>query len=347
MARRGGCRKKTALLLFLSLVIAALLVVIGFILFYMQGSGPLTSETLARVKKGTGVSGIASTLEGQGVIRHPLLFRIGYYAYYPKTSLKAGEYLLPAGATPLDVLEKLAKGEVYERVVTVPEGFSALQVMAAINSAEGLEGEKLTTIKEGTVLPETYQYIAGETYAELLARMQAAHTEAVNKLWENRGAAIPVKNLEQAIALASVVEKETGVASERPEVAAVFTNRLTKGMPLQSDPTVIYAITGGLPLGRALSRRDLDETISAYNTYKNAGLPPGPICNPGIESIKAVLNPPSSDYLYFVADGKGGHVFAKTLDEHNRNVRLYKLELSKQRAAAKAAAAAPAAGKAN
>jgi UPF0755 protein len=267
--------------------------------------------------------------------------------YYAKTPLKAGEYQVPAGATPLEVLGKIADGEVFKRVVTVPEGFSAAQVMAALNGAEGLEGEPPTAVREGSVLPETYQYIWGETREEVLARMQQAHSAATQKLWEQRAAALPVKSLEEAIVLASVVEKETGLPGERPDVAAVFTNRLMKGMPLQSDPTVIYAITKGLPLGRALTRRDLEETASPYNTYKVGGLPPGPICNPGLESIKAVLNPPSTNFLYFVATGTGGHVFATTLDEHNRNVRRYKLELSKQKAAAKAAASSPAAGKSN
>jgi UPF0755 protein len=196
-------------------------------------------------------------------------------------------------------------------------------------------------IKEGSILPETYQYIWGETRQEVLSRMQAAHEAYIGKLWQQRAAGLPFETSEEAITLASIVEKETGLPAERPRIASVFINRLQKKMPLQSDPTVIYAITQGKPLGRALSRRDLEDTQSPYNTYLHGGLPPGPIASPGKESLAAVLSPVFSDDLYFVATGTGGHVFSASLDEHNRNVRRYKLELLKQRAEQKAQAAGP------
>ncbi len=219
-----------------------------------------------------------------------------------------------------DTLELMVSGKTVARRLTLPEGLTSFEVVALVQKAEGLEGEVQAVPPEGTLLPETYHYARGETRAEVVARMGRALDQVLDELWPERAPGLPISSPEQAVVLASIVEKETAVADERPLVASVFVNRLKKGMRLQSDPTVVYGLTGGKgPLGRALTRKDL-QTPSPYNTYLADGLPPGPIANPGRASIEAVLNPAKTEYLYFVADGDGGHRFAKTLAEHNRNV---------------------------
>lgn len=295
--------------------------------------GPLTEQRFFVVEKGSGVSAIAAALADKKIIDADdiLLFRFAARVGNVHTKLKAGEYEFPARVSIRNILDKLARGEIYQRRVTVREGLTSWQVVNILNESKELSGDKIMEIPpEGSLLPETYSYVIGDTRQAKIGEMKKAMEEALYELWRERDETIPILSEAEAIILASIVEKETGVASERARIAGVFENRLRRGIPLQTDPTVIYAITGGKiqdngmgPLGRRLLRDDLD-FASPYNTYKNPGLPPGPICNPGRDSIKAVLNPEKHNYIYFVADGTGGHVFAETLDEHNRNVEKWR-----------------------
>ena len=247
------------------------------------------------------------------------LFRTAARAHELVPSLKAGEFEMPANASLIDVIRILKEGKPLLRFVTIPEGRTTAQALALVEAAPVLEGGVTLDPAEGALLPETYAYERGEARDAVVARMMAAHDETLASLWAERAADLPIDTPEEAVILASIVEKETGVASERPRVAAVFVNRLRKGMRLQSDPTIIYGLTGGEPLGRGILQSELKRD-TGYNTYIIRGLPPTPIANPGRESLAAVMNPPQTDELYFVADGTGGHVFASTLAEHNRNV---------------------------
>ncbi|WP_191253164.1 endolytic transglycosylase MltG [Kordiimonas sediminis] len=233
--------------------------------------------------------------------------------------LQAGEYRITPDQTLESFLNSIVKGERIQRRLVVPEGLSSKQVAILVENSFGIEVSRPITISEGSVLPDTYFYERGETADAIISRMQTALASELERLWDQRANDLPIKSKAEAIILASIVEKETAVARERPLVAAVFINRLRQGMRLQSDPTIIYGITQGLPLGRGITRSEL-RTETPYNTYRINGLPPGPIANAGLDSIKAVLNPPDVPYYYFVADGSGGHAFAKTLKEHNRNV---------------------------
>lgn len=239
--------------------------------------------------------------------------------------LKAGEYAFPAGMTPAEVIAKVTRGEVVVHKVTIPEGWSSFQVRDALLKEPLLTGE-LPAIAEGSLLPDTMHFQRGESRASVIARMQKAQNELMAKLWPTRMANLPLMTPQEVLILASIVEKETGEVDERTLVAGVFVNRLRLGMPLQSDPTVVYGVEmgqGGRPMGRELSRADLQrDTI--YNTYTRNGLTPTPICNPGRKAIEAVLNPAHTEALYFVATGTGGHRFAATLKEHEANVVAYR-----------------------
>ncbi len=303
---------------------------IGYFFYWQTSPNRLLEDETVIIASGTGVSGIAGALAEQKVIDNPLLFKAMVVIEGEQKALKAGEYLFAAGSTPQEVMQQLSKGEVVVHSITIVEGMKSAQILARINAAELLEGEPIATIEEGSVLPETYHYQRGETRAAVLARMQTALQDAFEPLWETRQENLPFTTKREAIILASIVEKETGVDGERGLVASVFVNRLRKGMKLQSDPTVIHAteLRTGKPMERQLFTGDLQRD-HPYNTYTRVGLTPGPICNPGIEAIKAVLNPPSSDYFYFVATGNGGHRFARTLSEHNQNVADYRRVLRK------------------
>jgi len=281
---------------------------------------PIPNGTLVYVQPNSSVNKIADRLYQDNVIFDPLMFKIGARLARAKGTLKAGEYLLPATLSTAEMIHILQSGKTHQRRVTIPEGLMAVEIIALINATDGLEGEITTIPDEGSLLPETYHFSKGMDRADLLSRMKKGLEATLDDLWPTRAADLPVKTKEEAIILASVVEKETGIAAERARVAGVFVNRLRMGMPLQSDPTVIYAITlGKEKLARPLYRKDLN-IDSPYNTYQVRGLPPGPIANPGRDSLAAVLNPEEHDYLYFVADGTGGHAFGKTLEEHSRNV---------------------------
>lgn len=298
----------------------------GVAIYKFLGAGPLTEQRLVHVKSGMGVGAIAALLEEEQIIESGLIFNIAARLTDHEGFLKAGEYDFPAKVSMAEALKMIRDGDVFERKVTIPEGLTSYQVVKILNAREDLEGEISQIPDEGTLLPETYLFVAGETRSDKIQKMQAASQKILDAAWENRQEDLPIKTKEEALTLASIIEKETSVADERRRVAGVFINRLRKGMPLQTDPTVIYAITKGKiqdegkgPLGRRLLRKDL-QFDDPYNTYKYPGLPPGPIANPGKASIEAAVNPEAHDYIYFVADGTGGHAFAKTLSQHNANV---------------------------
>ncbi len=308
--------------------------------------GPLETAKDISIKRGSGTSAIAKTLHAEGVISNDLIFQAGVLARQAQSKLKAGEYRFEAGDSMAAVLDKLVRGEVVAYKITIPEGLTSQQIVARLMAKEDLSGEILTVPPEGSLLPQTYNFRRGEDRNKVLERMRDAQKTVVEKYWETRVADLPVKTPGEALILASIVEKETGVAEERRRVAAVFVNRLKKGIRLQSDPTIIYGLVGGQgKLGRPILRSEIDKK-TAYNTYHINGLPPTPIANPGEAAIAAVLNPLKTDELYFVADGTGGHAFSKTLEEHNKKVRVWRKIARERREKAKkeAAAAAAAAG---
>lgn len=303
--------------------IGALFGIAYWFLTEVERPGPLAEERIHIVPSGAGVNRIAHALEEDGIITNQMLFRA--WSRYRKADgrLQAGEYQVPAGASMAEVLDLLVSGKTVLHRVTIPEGLTSYQAAALINEAAPLTGTAETP-PEGSILPETYTFTRDEDRAALVGRMSDAMAETLAELWEKRAPDLPIKTPEEAVILASIVERETGVPEERPRVAAVFVNRLRKGMRLQSDPTIIYALSGGKGrLDRQLLFKDL-ELKDPYNTYYVKGLPPGPICNPGRASLAAVLNPPQTKELYFVTDGTGGHVFASTLAEHERNVRKWR-----------------------
>ena len=282
--------------------------------------GPLGEETTVVLPNGVSLNGIAVQLAEAGVIERPLLFKLGVRLSGAARELRAGEFAFVAGISARGVMEVLVEGRTVVRRITVPEGWMTFQIIELVAAADGLEGEVPDGFAEGALLPETYHFSLGESRAEVTGRMAAAMRDAVEELWAGRAEGLPFDTPEAAVILASIVEKETGFAGERAHIAGVFINRLRKGMRLQSDPTVIYAITKGLSqLDRPIRKSEL-ERDDPYNTYVVFGLPPTPIANPGRAALEAVLNPLATKDLYFVADGSGGHVFARTLVEHNRNV---------------------------
>ncbi|MHA1151089.1 MAG: endolytic transglycosylase MltG [Alphaproteobacteria bacterium] len=308
----------------MAFAVSALVVAGGLFAFYgldrFERPGPLAADTVIYIPQGAGVEAIARQLHEAGAIEDPLMFRLGVRLLRAGHELRAGEYLFAAALSTRDTIDLLRRGETVVRRLTLAEGLTSHEIVALVEQAEALEGRVDIAPPEGSLLPETYHYARGDRRAEVIARMGRARDRLLSELWLARAPNLPVATPEQAVVLASIIEKETGVAAERARVASVFVNRLRKGMRLQSDPTVVYGLTGGKgPLGRALTRKDL-QAPSPYNTYLNPGLPPGPIANPGRASLEAVLDPAKTAFLYFVADGSGGHAFAKTLAEHNRNV---------------------------
>lgn len=286
--------------------------------------GPLTGPATLIIPKGEGVGAMARRLEAAGILENGFLFRIGVQLSGNDRALRAGEYEFPAQVSPHEVMEALVRGEMVHRRLTVAEGLTTASVVALIAAAEGLEGEITEMPSEGALLPETYTYVWGETRDSMIVQMRRAMEETLRDLWAGRAEGLPLDTPEEGLILASIVERETAIPEERPRVAAVFLNRLKRGMRLQSDPTVVYALSKGEgSLDRPLTQADLD-TEDPYNTYRIQGFPPGPIANPGRAAIEAVMHPLETDELYFVADGSGGHVFARTLKEHRKNVRRWK-----------------------
>jgi len=298
----------------------------GFFYVKAKAQAPGLNEQPVRVliDPGLGVSAIAQRLKAAGVTHQPLVFRIWARLTEAHTKLRAGEYDLPARVSAVQVLDILKGGKTVVRRLTLAEGLSVTEALMVIQDAEGLQGDITDIPDEGGLLPETYYYSWGGSRNALIGRMADDMEAALSQLWAERSENFILTSPKSVLILASIVEKETAVAAERPKIAAVFLNRLKKGMRLQSDPTVVYALTDGSgALGRALTRGDL-KIDSPFNTYRVRGLPPTPIANPGRDAIRAVIHPAETSALYFVADGTGGHVFAKTLKEHNRNVRRWR-----------------------
>ena len=286
--------------------------------------GPLTESVYVIIAKGSGTSAVAKELADAGVIKSPYLFKLAARIFGLDKKLKAGEYLFPPMTSMEQAIKKLSSGDIVYRKITLPEGLTTAQMLDIINNEQFLSGKITEMVSEGELLPETYSFTRDDTKDNIIRRAKKAMAEILEEAWTNRKQPLPVKTPQQLLVLASIIEKETAIDAERRLVASVFVNRLTKGMKLQTDPTVIYALTlGKKDLGRLLTRKDL-AVDSPYNTYKYHGLPPTPICNPGKASLQAAANPEFSSYLYFVADGTGGHNFAVSLKEHNNNVKNWK-----------------------
>ena len=309
------------------------LAVVGFISFgamtywaldYFKSPGPLQQETLLVIPEGSSLKSISHILSDNNVIKYPEVFSLIIRFSESGSRMKAGQYKFTSKIAPVQVFAKVASGQVVSHKVTIPEGLMAFQILEIIKNAPYMKGQVPDNIKEGELLPETYDYHYGDDRAGIVARMRQKMQKVLDSAWEKRADNLPIKTKEEALVLASIIEKETAIAGERKEVASVFVNRLRKGMRLQTDPTVIYAITEGkYVLERPLYYKDM-KIDSPYNTYKNYGLPPFPIANPGKDAIEAALNPADTDYYYFVADGTGGHKFSTTLKEHNNNVQKWR-----------------------
>lgn len=296
---------------------------IGLLDHRFNADGPRPNgdmETIVELPRGTGLSAISRDLEEKGLITSARVFQIGVRLAGGSKDLKAGEYGVPPGASMRQIMDLLRSGQSILHKLTVPEGLTSAQIMRLVDAHDVLVGEMpKDTPDEGALLPETYLFTRGETREGVVALMIDAHDKTLADLWAARAENLPIKTPYEAVILASIVEKETGIAEERPRVASVFINRLRRGMRLQSDPTIIYGLTQGEPLGRGLRQSELDRE-TPYNTYSIDGLPPTPIANPGKQALAAVLNPPQTNDLYFVADGTGGHVFAENFRQHQRNV---------------------------
>ncbi|MDZ5648508.1 endolytic transglycosylase MltG [Nitrospirillum sp. BR 11828] len=306
----------------MAILVAAALAWVGYHRYV--DPGPLAQDSIVVVSSRGGLQAMGQTLAEAGVVRGDIDFiaavRISSALGMGSQVLKPGEYAFPAHVSLKDTVALLRSGKTVVHRLTIPEGLTSAQIVALIEAEPALSGTIKDKPAEGSLLPETYFFGLNYGRAQMVERMQAAMRKTVDEIRQARAPDVALKSPQEMVTLASLVEKETGVPAERPHIAAVFYNRLKQGMRLQSDPTVIYILTNGAgPLGRPLTHADL-AVDSPYNTYKITGLPAGPIANPGREALRAVANPLVSDDLYFVADGSGGHAFAATLAEHNRNV---------------------------
>jgi UPF0755 protein len=318
------------------LALVVIVLILGVFGFLYAGPGPKAAEgaaTTVIINRGN-IPGIARRLKRAGVIRSQAVFML-MAKLTGGPSLKAGEYAIRDRESVASIISDLRAGRVVRHFVTIPEGWTSQMAADAVNASPVLTGVAPVP-PEGSLLPETYEVRRGDSRAAVIGRMKAAQDALLEKLWPARRPDVPLASPAAAVTLASIVEKETGVAAERPRIAAVFENRLKAGMRLESDPTVIYGVSHGVPLGRGLTVSEL-AAETPYNTYKIAGLPPTPIANPGRASLEAVLNPPQTSELYFVANGTGGHAFASSYDEHQKNVARWR-DLERQRAAAAGAA---------
>jgi UPF0755 protein len=294
------------------------LIVVGNFVHGWTADGPSEREVTVIIKPGSSIRLAAGQLEKGGVIRSADAFVNRARIFGATSTIKAGEFLIPAHASNSEVLSILTGGKTVQRMVTVPEGMPSIMVYERLMANDRLTGD-MPIPAEGSILPDSYAFQKGEARAAVVMRMQKAMQKAIDELWPERSRDTVVKTPQQAIVLASIVEKETSKKSELRMVAGVYSNRLRTGMMLQADPTIIYPITKGKPLGRRIRQSEIS-AVNDYNTYSMVGLPKGPIANPSRAAIEAVLNPEKTDYLFFVADGKGGHIFAETLQEHNANV---------------------------
>jgi UPF0755 protein len=297
----------------LAILVAGWLVLGGW-----YGSGPLEKDRTFIVRTGDSLGAVATRLEKEGVIASAGAFSLRARVFGGGSPIKAGEFLIPAGASPSRILSIIQSDDVIRRLVTIPEGMPSVMVHDRLMAQPHLTGD-IPVPAEGSVLPDSYDFERGESRETVLRRMQTAMTKTLAEAWAKRAPNIAVKTPQETLVLASIVEKETGKPSERRMVAGLYSNRLKKGMLLQADPTIIYPITQGKPLGRRIRQSEI-QAVNGYNTYTMTGLPQGPITNPGKASIEAVLNPATTGALYMVADGSGGHQFSVTLEQHNAAV---------------------------
>jgi UPF0755 protein len=305
-------------LFILAAILAGVALVIGKQRF--DASGPLPEDRVVNIPRGSGIRDIADVLVRDGVIDQPWVFVGGVLALKAREDLKAGEYQFKAHASLRDVVATIVEGRVVPHQLTVPEGLTSEQIVARLLDDDVLTGNIKEIPREGTLLPDTYNFTRGVTREQMIQRMQQAQQRMLKEIWERHSPDLPIKTQDQLVILASLVEKETGKPEERTRVAAVFVNRLKQKMRLQSDPTIIYGLVGGKgTLGRPIMKSEIDQP-TPYNTYQIDGLPPGPIANPGRASLEAAANPARTRELYFVADGTGGHAFAETYEQHQKNV---------------------------
>nr|WP_245410944.1 endolytic transglycosylase MltG [Microvirga flavescens] len=319
--RRGGMMSTVSGLLTLLIALAGA-AIFGITVLEKEVSapGPLQADKVVVIPRNTGTSEIATLLKDEGVIDQPMLFEVYALLNRQRGQLKAGEFLFKAKASLEDTIDTLVQGKAILHSVTVPEGLTSDQIVARLYDNEILSGDVIETPREGSMLPDTYKFERGMTRQQMVTNMQAAQRQALTQIWQRRSSDLPIKTPQELLILASIVEKETGRADERTRVAAVFINRLNKRMKLQSDPTIVYGLVGGKgTLGRGITKNEI-ETATPYNTYVIEGLPPSAIANPGRAALEAVANPSRTKDLYFVADGTGGHTFAETYEQHQRNV---------------------------
>ena len=301
-----------------------------------QQPGPLDADTTFIVREGAGISEIADSLERKTIISNSRVFKTVTKFLGDDQKSRHGEYAIKAHASMLEIMDILKSGKSIQYSVTLPEGLTVKQMFKKIAADPNLDGDLPAELPaEGTLRPDTYKFTRGSKRTAVLAQMTSSQSRILDEVWEKRDKDLPLASKEELLILASIVEKETGKSDERPQVASVFLNRIKKGMRLQSDPTIVYGLFGGdgKPVDRELTKADVDKE-TPYNTYRIDGLPPTPIANPGRAALEAVANPSRTDYLYFVADGSGGHAFATTLDEHNENVKRWRKFQDEQKKAA-------------
>jgi UPF0755 protein len=349
--RSRKARSQTVIFLnFIMSVMVISTVVAGLGAYYgkreFDKTGPAKDAATFVVKRGIGLDDVATQLENRNLITDSRIFKVGAKILKLEDKLKAGEYEIRAGASMRDILASLSSGKSVLHSLTIPEGLTVMQILTRIGENDVLTGDMPSEIPpEGSLLADTQRFSRGTTRAEIIQKLMNDQKKLVDEIWVRRQPDLPVKDVNEFVTLASIVEKETGKADERPRVAGVFINRLNKGMRLQSDPTIIYGIYGGRgkPADVPIRRSDIDKQ-TPYNTYQIDGLPPTPIANPGRDALEAVANPSKTEDLFFVADGTGGHVFAATLEEHNENVARWREIEAKaaEEAKAKAAEGAPA-----
>ena len=331
--RKRSRHARSQIVVFMNFMLSLVVLVLlgASALFYFgkmqfDGQGPLTAETTFLVKRGAGIAEVSNSLENREIVSDARIFRYGMRTLGHENDLKAGEYAIPAGASMRDVMNILISGKSIMYPLTIPEGLTVKQIFDRISADPTLVGDMPKDMPpEGSLFTDTLNFTRGTTRSEIIDRMVASQKKLVDDAWAKRNSDLPVKDKNEFVTLASIVEKETGIASERPHVASVFVNRLKKGMRIQSDPTIIYGLFGGAgkPSDRPIFKSDIEKP-TPYNTYVINGLPPTPIANPGKAALEAVANPLDTEDLYFVADGTGGHVFSKTLQEHNANVRKWR-----------------------
>ena len=315
-------------------VLVLVSIMVGAALYFgkerFEAPGPLPDDKVVDIPRGLGIRDIATLLQHEGVIDQPYVFMGGVLVMKARGGLKHGEYKFARHASLAEVVDTIIDGKVVQHALTLAEGLTSEQIVTRLLEDTALTGQIKEIPPEGSLLPETYKFTRGMTREQMIKRMQESEQREVKEVWARRSPDLPIKTPQELVTLASIVEKETGRPDERSRVAAVFINRLKNKMRLQSDPTIIYGLTGGKgSLGRPIKKSEIEQA-TPYNTYVIDGLPPGPIANPGKASLEAVANPARTKDLYFVADGSGGHVFSETYDQHQKNVaRLRAIEHTK------------------